>query len=47
MAAFFREGKAGNWRQTLTALQVARIVGDHGAVMRRFGYLGEQDEILC
>ena len=36
---FFRSGKAGGWRDALTAPQVARIEADHGAVMRRFGYL--------
>lgn len=36
---FFRQGKAGSWRQTLTPAQVARIVRDHFAVMRRFGYV--------
>jgi hypothetical protein len=30
---------AGSWRQTLTPAQVARIVHDHVAVMRRFGYV--------
>ena len=37
--AFFREGKAGAWRNTLSESQVKRIVGRHGAVMQRFGYL--------
>jgi len=36
---FFRQGKAGGWRQTLTAAQVRAVVEDHGPVMRRFGYL--------
>jgi len=38
---FFRQGKSGGWRDRLTAAQVDRIVADHGAVMRRFGYLDE------
>ncbi|MDR3520245.1 MAG: sulfotransferase domain-containing protein [Acidocella sp.] len=38
-AAFFREGKAGAWREVLTAAQVAQIETDHGAMMRRFGYI--------
>ncbi|HEV2675332.1 MAG TPA: sulfotransferase domain-containing protein, partial [Aliidongia sp.] len=38
-AAFFREGKAGQWRKILTPAQVARIEADHGEQMRRFGYL--------
>lgn len=36
---FFRQGKSGGWRKQLTAAQAARIVADHGEVMRRFGYL--------
>jgi hypothetical protein len=36
---FFRAGKAGQWRQHLSAGQVARIEHDHGKQMRRFGYL--------
>jgi hypothetical protein len=38
-AAFFREGRAGQWRERLTDAQVARIVADHGPMMKRFGYL--------
>jgi hypothetical protein len=37
--AFFRKGKAGQWRSGLSADQVARIVADHSETMRRFGYL--------
>jgi hypothetical protein len=36
---FFRSGRAGQWREILTADQVARIERDHGTVMARFGYL--------
>jgi aryl sulfotransferase len=37
-AAFFREGRVDGWRQALTAEQAARIVAEHGAVMRRCDY---------
>lgn len=37
---FFREGRIGGWRGHLTAEQAARIVADHGEMMRRLGYLG-------
>jgi hypothetical protein len=43
--SFFREGRAGAWRSVLTAEQVARIVGEHGAVMRRLGYVGEDGSV--
>ncbi|NBV25364.1 MAG: sulfotransferase domain-containing protein [Proteobacteria bacterium] len=36
---FFRQGKAGGWREVLSDEQVAAIVSAHGEVMRRFGYL--------
>jgi hypothetical protein len=38
-ARFFRQGTSGGWRQALSAAQIQRIIADHGAVMRRFGYL--------
>ena len=37
-ARFFREGRVGAWKETLTLEQVAAIIRDHGDVMRRFGY---------
>jgi aryl sulfotransferase len=37
-AAFFREGLVDGWRGALTPEQAARIVADHGAVMRQLGY---------
>ncbi|MEZ0243714.1 MAG: sulfotransferase domain-containing protein [Sphingomonas sp.] len=36
---FFHSGQAGRWRDMLQPAQVRRIEADHGAVMRRFGYL--------
>jgi len=36
---FFRSGRAGGWREVLTAEQAATIERDHAQVMRRFGYL--------
>ncbi len=38
-ARFFRRGIAGGWQDSLTPEQVVRIERDHGAVMRRLGYL--------
>ena len=35
---FFREGRAGQWRETLTPAQIERIAGAHQEQMRRFGY---------
>lgn len=41
---FFRQGTSGGWRGKLSDAQVARIVADHGPVMRRFGYLDADGE---
>jgi hypothetical protein len=40
-ARFFREGRAGQWREVLTAAQVAAVVEAHREQMERFGYLPE------
>jgi hypothetical protein len=37
--SFFREGRAGQWKEVLTQAQIDRIVRDHGEQMQRFGYL--------
>jgi Sulfotransferase domain len=36
---FFREGRAGQWKDVLTPQQIDRIIRDHREQMRRFGYL--------
>lgn len=36
---FFRRGKAGGWRDSLSENQAERIVAAHGHVMQRLGYL--------
>jgi hypothetical protein len=43
-AAFFRQGRAGIWREALSDAQVERMVAANGAVMRRFGYLSAAGE---
>lgn len=43
---FFRNGRAGSWREVLSPGQVARIVDSHGEIMRRFGYLGADGSCL-
>jgi len=35
---FFREGRAGAWRERLTAEQAQRVAKTHGEQMARFGY---------
>jgi hypothetical protein len=39
---FFREGRAGQWKDVLTDTQVARLVRDHAEQMHRFGYMTEE-----
>jgi hypothetical protein len=36
---FFREGRAGQWKDILTTKQVSQIVRDRDAQMARFDYL--------
>jgi hypothetical protein len=38
-AAFFRQGRAGQWREILSAAQIERIETDHAATMKRFAYI--------
>lgn len=38
-AAFFRSGKAGDWKNHLSDEQRDRIIMDHKTVMRKYGYL--------
>jgi len=40
--SFFRKGESGSWRGVLTSEQTAKIIADHGEVMRRFGYLDQK-----
>ena len=37
--AFFREGRADQWREALTAPQIARLIADHREQMLRFSYV--------
>jgi len=38
-SAFFRQGRAGQWREVFTGAQRRKIETDHAAAMERFGYL--------
>lgn len=44
--SFFRKGEIGSWREKLSPAQAARVVADHAAVMRRFGYLDDRGEVV-
>ncbi len=37
--AFFRSGKVGVWKDTLSAEQIARLENDHQRIMKQYGYL--------
>ncbi len=43
-SSFFRKGTCGSWRESLTPEQALRIIEKHRTVMRRFGYLDNNDE---
>ncbi len=36
---FFRQGRAGGWREVLSTAQVDKVVAAHGETMGNFGYL--------
>jgi hypothetical protein len=38
-APFFRRGRAGTWREEVSPEQARRLIGSHGLMMRRLGYL--------
>lgn len=40
---FFRHGQAGRWRELLTPDMVRRVTQHHGGVMRRLGYLSDDE----
>lgn len=41
---FFREGRAGSWRDELPRELADKIINDHQDVMRRFGYLDQNNQ---
>lgn len=43
---FFRKGKVGGWRTEMTEGQVEQIVQAHAEVMRQFGYLTPDGQIV-
>ena len=45
-APFFRQGRSGSWRLELSAELADKIILAHKDVMRRFGYLDENDRPL-
>jgi hypothetical protein len=44
--SFFRAGVSGSWREVLAGPLAAKLIKDHGSVMKRFGYLTEAGELV-
>ncbi|MCF8335198.1 MAG: sulfotransferase domain-containing protein [Bacteroidales bacterium] len=45
-SAFFRKGKPGEWRTELTREQITIIVNEHREMMKRFGYLDDEGNVV-
>jgi hypothetical protein len=46
-ASFFNQGKSGAWRDKLTPEQVALLAHTHAPVLKQYGYMDEEGNILC
>ncbi len=44
---FFRQGRAGGWREELSQAQVDRIVETHGPLLRELGYLRRDGKVAA
>jgi hypothetical protein len=44
--SFFRKEPVGSWREELNPELAQILIADHAPVMRRFGYLSENAELL-
>jgi len=44
---FFRDGRAGQWRDVLTPAQVAALTEANRAMLEKMGYLGADGRLLC
>jgi len=42
-SSFFRSGKLGSWRESLTEKQAGAIIEKHSVMMKRYGYLDHKD----
>lgn len=45
-SSFFRKGQVGSWHEDLTPELVEKLIVDHAPVMRRFGYLNENRDLV-
>ena len=41
---FFRKGIVGDWQNTLSKMQIQRIIHDHADMMRTYGYLDDHNQ---
>ncbi len=47
VGSFFNQGKSGAWRDKLTPEQVALLSEAHAPVLKQYGYMDEEGNILC
>ncbi len=46
LESFFPKGEVGSWREQLTEDMIQKLIDDHGDVMKRFGYVTEDGEVV-
>jgi aryl sulfotransferase len=44
--SFFRKGQVNSWREEMTPELAKTLIANHAVVMRRFGYLDENGELI-
>jgi hypothetical protein len=44
--SFFRKGSVGEWKKVFNKEEVDKIIDKHRAILKRFNYLGNNEQII-